>query len=923
MIVRVLTVVVLLGVVLTDRSAVADSVLKSLDHGDYDRWSAIGSQSISARGGWVLYRLMPENGADPQLVIQSLSSETRYAIPQGREGRVEIDEEWLVCRIGPDTSGAEVADLGLLRLGNTLGADDLSVIESVESYALPRASGDVVVWLHAVAPDSTTDSTYGDAGVEEKEGAPLVLRNLRHGAERRFEHVLSYSLSRHGKWLAIVQGAPVPGLLVVPTAGGKPIQLAEGEGEYRQLLFADSENQLAYLSNREDPTATPLDWSLYLWSAESSSTRKLAGSGSRGLRGGWHVAGHRHLRFSESGDRVFFGTAPDPLPPDSLSNMEKGVVLDVWSWTDDVIQPRQLVDLSREKERSYLAVVDLQTPDVVIQVADEAVPTVRMPADGESDWVLGVTDRPYRRSYGWDQQLLQDAYLIETRSGARRRIQKAVHGSFRLSPSGEYMWWWDRAQRAWFVQHLGGDTVAEPAVNVSAAIDQRMDRELHDQPALPGSYGAAGWLEGDAGLILYDAYDLWLVDPRAPTAPRCLTERVGRDHRLQFRLIDTDPEEALAREGRLLLSALDMDTKEAGFWRDEIDSARPPRRLWMEAVRTTRPVKADSADVLMMRIGSFGTFNDLWVSDLDLDHRRRLSDANPQQSEYHWGTAELVEWQSLDGAVLRGILYKPDDFDPDVQYPMITYFYERTSDYLHQHHPPTPHRSIIRFPFYTSRGYLVFVPDIEYRTGAPGASALSAIAPGVLKLIDQGFVDPEAIGLQGHSWGGYQAAFLITQTDLFACAVAGAVVSNMTSAYGGIRWATGVSRMYKYEKSQSRIGGTLWEETHRYLDNSPLFFADQVNTPLLMMHNDQDGAVPWYQGIEYFLALRRLGRPVWMLNYNGQPHWVTTKATQRDYATRMQQFFDHYLKGERAPRWMVEGIPATRKGQTLGLDPVD
>lgn len=170
---------------------------------------------------------------------------------------------------------------------------------------------------------------------------------------------------------------------------------------------------------------------------------------------------------------------------------------------------------------------------------------------------------------------------------------------------------------------------------------------------------------------------------------------------------------------------------------------------------------------------------------------------------------------------------------------------------------------------------------------------------------------------------GYQAAFLITQTDLFACAVAGAVVSNMTSAYGGIRWATGVSRMYKYEKSQSRIGGTLWEETRRYLDNSPLFFADQVNTPLLMMHNDQDGAVPWYQGIEYFLALRRLGRPVWMLNYNGQPHWVTTKATQRDYATRMQQFFDHYLKGERAPRWMVEGIPATRKGQTLGLDPVD
>jgi len=174
--------------------------------------------------------------------------------------------------------------------------------------------------------------------------------------------------------------------------------------------------------------------------------------------------------------------------------------------------------------------------------------------------------------------------------------------------------------------------------------------------------------------------------------------------------------------------------------------------------------------------------------------------------------------------------------------------------------------------------------------------------------------------VQGHSWGGYQAAYLITQTDLFAAAVAGAVVSNMTSAYGGVRWGSGMSRMFQYERTQSRIGGTLWEETPKYLDNSPLFYAERVETPLLMMHNDEDGAVPWYQGIELFMALRRLDKPVWMLNYNGQPHWVTTWATQQDYARRMQQFFDHHLKGAPPARWMVEGVPAVEKGRSLGLE---
>ncbi|MDE0649443.1 MAG: prolyl oligopeptidase family serine peptidase, partial [Gammaproteobacteria bacterium] len=257
---------------------------------------------------------------------------------------------------------------------------------------------------------------------------------------------------------------------------------------------------------------------------------------------------------------------------------------------------------------------------------------------------------------------------------------------------------------------------------------------------------------------------------------------------------------------------------------------------------------------------------------------------------------------------------------PSEEYPMMVYFYERSSDGLYGYTAPAPGSSSINRSFYVSRGYLLFVPDIPYRDGYPGESALDAVVPGVLELVEEGFVDADRIGVQGHSWGGYQIAYMVTRTDLFAAAEAGAPVSNMISAYGGIRWQSGRSRAVQYERGQSRIGGSLWEYPLRFIENSPIFTADKINTPILMLHNDEDGAVPWYQGIELFVALRRLGKPVWMLNYNGEAHGLRQRHNQKDWAIRMQQFFDHYLKGAPAPVWMEEGVPAIMKGRTLGLE---
>jgi len=215
----------------------------------------------------------------------------------------------------------------------------------------------------------------------------------------------------------------------------------------------------------------------------------------------------------------------------------------------------------------------------------------------------------------------------------------------------------------------------------------------------------------------------------------------------------------------------------------------------------------------------------------------------------------------------------------------------------------------LNFPYYVSNGYLILTPDIVYTIGSPGQSALKCVMPAIEELVKRGFVDEKRIGIAGHSWGGYQIAYMLTRTSRFRAAESGAPVGNMTSAYNGIRWGTGLPRQFQYEKTQSRIGATLWEDPLDYIENSPVFRANKVTTPVLILANDADDAVPWYQGIELFLSLRRNGKEAYLFNYNGEKHHLLKRPNQKDYAVRMQQFFDYFLKDAQKPDWMEKGVP--------------
>ena len=771
-------------------------------------------------------------------------------------------------------------------------------------------------------PTGTENSDKKKDDKKKTPGTSLVLRNLNSGMEFRFPHVVSYRFSKFGKRLAWATSSENPkedGVFMVDLANPRAHQIIQGRGNYQSLVFDESETQLAFLSDRDDYDAKKPGWSLYFWSEKARKAAKVAAQGVKGIAEGWWLTSAAAPMFSEDGKRLFFSTAPIPEDVDEDkkdADAEPKAKLDVWHWQDPLLQPQQLLRAQSERNRSYRAVWNRDAKRVV-QLATKEVPTVVVDPRSKSNRAVGIASDKYLKQQSWDFPGYQDVYLINLNNGKSELILEAVRGTPRLSPAGKFLSWYDSTARQWFAM----SSRERKPINISAAAKVAFHNELHDSPSDPRPYGSGGWLAGDKGLVVYDRFDLWLLDPTGTNPPKPLTQGWGRKNHTRLRAVRLDREARSIDPAKpWLLSAFNEKTKSSGYYRMDAKSENAPKPLIQLDERISALTKAKSADQVIFTRSTFQRCADLWLSTLNFKEVKRISRLNPQQSEHTWGTVELVHWKSKEGKPLDGLLYKPEGFDPTKKYPMIVYFYERNSDNLHQYHTPAAGRSIINFSFYVSRGYLIFIPDIPYRTGYPGQSAANAVLPGVQHLIKQGFVDEKAIGTQGHSWGGYQVAYLVTQTNLFACAESGAPVSNMTSAYGGIRWGSGMSRMFQYEKTQSRIGAPLWEARQRYIENSPLFYADKITTPLLILHNDQDGAVPWYQGIELFVAMRRLSKPAWLLNYNGDPHWVMSRENRLDFATRMQQFFDHYLKGAPAPVWMTKGVPAVDKGKKFGLE---
>jgi len=567
----------------------------------------------------------------------------------------------------------------------------------------------------------------------------------------------------------------------------------------------------------------------------------------------------------------------------------------------------QQVRATQERNRTYRAIWYVGERKIV-QLATPDLPNVN--AGNEGTVAIGTSDLKYQREMSWDQTY-NDVYIVDLRTGSRKLVLEHWGANASLSPKGKYVVIYDEMKGHWFTQRVSDGT----RVNITEKLPVSFQQENHDTPDAPGAYGSAGWTADDGAIILYDAFDIWEVKPDGSSA-RNLTSGEGRKQNIVFRyrMIGEAPS-SFPAAGTIYLSATDDGTKATGNYRLRLASNATfvPEKLIMMDKALGAPTKAKHADVIVFTQSRFNEFPDLWISNTTFATPVKVSNANPQQKDYVWGNAELIDYVNADGKKLRAMMIKPDNFDPTKKYPMMVYIYEELTQGLHGYRAPGVGTSI-NLTRYVSNGYVVLQPDIVYDTGFPGESAEKCVIPAVNTVVGMGFIDPKRIGIQGHSWGGYQITHLVTRTNIFAAVQAGASVSNMISAYGGIRWGTGMSRAFQYEKTQSRIGAPPWDAPLEFIENSPIFWVEKVQTPYLTIHNDADDAVPWYQGIEFFSALRRLGKEAYFFNYNGERHGLSNRDNMMHWTVHQDEFFDHFLLGKPKPDWMENGVPFLNRG---------
>ncbi len=895
---------------------------KILNHDAFDVWKSIENVRISNDGRWVSYVLQPGEGNEEVFLWDAEKQEERSFVRASEP--VFPGKEWLVFKIQAHVDTIKMLRRKKVKKEN-LPLDTLAIynvkrkellkIPGLKSLKTPDDWGGWIAFVREIEVEKIEKDTVKKTEKLEQ----LVVYDLAKKREAQIiPNVKDYQFAEKAPYLLFhsenEDSTFQQGVYWYDLKADRLKALKQDEGKYKKLSLHESGTKVAFLADTDTTKARVRPFELYYWERSLEEIKKVTGPSASFFNEEWRIHEEGNLSFSKNGEKLFFGIAPPPVLQDTALLPEEIVEVEVWTYKDARLYPQQNVNADRERKRTFRSVFNIKN-NQLIALADETCPEVRLGDEGDANFYMGYNEMPYLERVSWEGfPSYKDYYIIDGQSGKKELVLKEEMATPSLSPKGKYIYWYARRDSAWMTMEVE----KKEKVQITTNEEVLFYDELSDYPNFPSAYGTTGWMADDKAVLINDRFDIWKIDPAGGFRPVNLTNQ--RENRISCRYLRLDREKRFFEEDdKILLLLHHEDTHEEGYAWLDLASGEMERLEWGPFRFSSRPVKAKEAERYIFTKESFDLFPDLLYTK-DFVETNQISKANPQQSEYRWGNVELYEWTALDGQRLNGLLVKPEDFDPSKKYPMIVYFYERSSRGLHRHRAPEPHRSTINFSFYTSRGYLIFNPDVPYRVGYPGESAYNSVVSGVTSLINEGFVDSERIGAQGHSWGGYQVAYLATRTDIFKCIESGAPVVNMTSAYGGIRWRSGLSRMFQYEHSQSRIGGTLWEKPLRYIENSPLFFLDKVNTPILILHNDKDGAVPWYQGIEFFVGLRRLGKPAWMLNYNNEPHWPVKLQNRKDFQKRMQQFFDYYLLDAPMPKWMQKGVPALEKGIKQGLE---
>lgn len=892
----------------------AQAQKKPLDHSVYDSWQHIAANALSADGKILTYQVDPQEG-DGTLFVRNRQTKKVISIPRGHKAQVLDDGIRMICLIKPLFKQTRQAMIQK-KSPEDMPKDTLAVVNLQTGqikkfgHVLSHSMGKLAVGAVAFSVGDTTLIPKKERKGKDN-GKPLLVYYLANGRIDTLKHVDQFGMNRQGTALAYTckYKKNKSQLALLDLASGKSILLGDTLSFYSLPQFSHDGSKMLYLESSDTATTGSKHCSLYEYSMGAKQSRKIVGTELQAdVPADWGITENGAPRYSRDGKRIFVGIQRYIAPDDTTLYAFETPALDIWRHDAPVLPPAEKVRLKDIQKQTCTTVV---INGKLIPLTTSFYDDIRLIDRGNAAYALSIDRTPHMVETQWSYQIPLTVSLVELTTGQRKEIITGQVAHVTASPSCRYVAWYDLQSSQW----MGYETRTGLTRSLTGNLRVNFFNEEDDHPMLKDAYGAVDWTEGERDLLVYDRFDLWRIPLSGGKAVN-LTRDEGRNNNCVYRYIETRDEDApcyIEGSKRLLLSVFDKTSKKNGIATTSLNGDL--KKLPLEEYMFSKIVKARDTEVYAYLKGNFQHSNDVWVASKDFSKQQKISSINPQQKDYNWGSVELIHWTAFDGKPMEGLLYKPEDFDESKQYPVMVYFYEKFSESLYRYVEPQPSWSTVNLSFYTSRGYLVFVPDIVYTPGTPGESAYNCIVSGAKFLTGFPWVDKQNMAIQGQSWGGYQVAYLITRTHMFKAAEAGAPVSNMTSAFGGIRWESGSSRQGQYEQGQSRIGRNLWEAPELYISNSALFKLPEVQTPLLIMHNDADGAVPWYQGIEMFMGLRRLGKPVWMLEYNNEAHNLKERRNRKDLTIRLQQFFDYYLKGAPEPEWMKSGIPILRKGQ--------
>ena len=775
------------------------------------------------------------------------------------------------------------------------------------------------------------DSGGASAAGANARGLDVILLDLRTGRHQLLGSVADFAFNRTGELLAYTVDSAVKdadGVFVLETRTGRITPLDTEAKSYSRLAWNDEGNALAAIRGGDVEKMREKDGALIAFADVAAVLKDPAAAApvvfeaakTEGFPKGWVLSDRAPLSWSEDGKRVFFGIKEQVSSPDTTRrSTDEAADVDVWTTSDERVQSLQMARAEQDRNFTYRQAFDVAARKY-IKLTDETMKELDLAPDGA--WAIGRDPR----GFGRDSMLpAANIFRVNTATGERTQILKGqLTGAHVLgiSPQGtHFLYWRDGKIQAY--EFATGATKALGAGRAPSFVDTE-----YDHPGPKPSYGLAGFTSDGQAVIAQGKYDLWLL-PLDGSAPKNLTGGAGDKGEIRFRIVRTEPVDMTLRRSAgprgsidltkpITLSAYGEWTKKAGFY--ELAGGALKELVYEEAA-FSNPVRAAKAETFLFTRQTFVEFPDLRVSGPGFGNSKKISDANPQQTEYLWGRRLLFDFKNKNGVRLQGILAVPDDYRPGEKRPMIVTFYEKNSQNMYRYNAPSFLTGMGGSPMQAvTEGTLLMMPDVHFRTGSSHSDMLECVEAGTRQVIEMGYADPKRIAVTGHSYGGEGAAFIGTMSKMFAAVGMGAGVIDLyydfTQNWGwayAVPGGSGENAFDYYFYSQGRWGFSPWDQPQRYLYESALTHVPNVTAAFLIMHGGADPTVDFHNGLGFYNALRYNGKTAAFLSYPGEGHGLRGLANRKDLTIRYFEFFNHYLKGAPAPKWLTEGVPFLKK----------